>query len=109
MSLGHENFSNPLNNEEAAIVDEYLALAHAMQTGVAHEMNFNSRPTEPKHLRVGVNSSMVSHSALVDLLISKGVFTRLEYLTAMRDRMKAEVAGYQHRVSTHFGMPITLA
>ena len=53
----------------------YEEAAHAMQSSVAHEMNLPHRqaPTEPKHLRVGVNTAMVDHAALAYLLIQKGI------------------------------------
>ena len=56
-------------------VAAYEAAAHAMQTGVAFLMERGDKATEPKHLRVGINSAMVEHAALVRLLISKGVIT----------------------------------
>ena len=37
----------------------YLDAAHAMQTGVAFTMHQDSSQTDPKHLRVGINSAMV--------------------------------------------------
>ena len=49
----------------------YDAAAHAMQSGVAFEIGAGvSRETEPKHLRVGVNSAMVDSAALAALLIN---------------------------------------
>jgi hypothetical protein len=68
-----------------------------MQTAVAHEMNLPDRrsATDPKHLRVGVNAAMVDHSALVRLLIFKGVITEADYLEEIRLAMNEEVARYQ--------------
>lgn len=88
------------------IRDEYVALCHAMQSGVATWMNYERPPksTDPKHLRVGVNAAMVEHGALAGLLISKGLITELEYFTALRDRMKAEVESYQQMISDHLGV-----
>ena len=59
--------------------DRYLKAAHAMQTGVALEMSRHAAPTEPKHLRVGVNAAMSDQAGLVKLLIAKGIFTEDEY------------------------------
>lgn len=73
----------------------YVAAVHAMQSGVAAEMG---RSTEPKHLRVGVNAAMVDHSSLVQLLISKGLFTRDEYLAAIADGMEEEKGRYEQRL-----------
>lgn len=94
----------------AELAAEYHQLAHAMQCGVAAEMAIPSRShlTEPKHLRVGVNSSLVNSSALGELLIAKGLITELEYVQAMRDGMAREVETYQQRLSEHYGRTITL-
>lgn len=54
---------------------EYLRLAHAMQAGVAMWQNYDPSETTPKHLRVGINSAMADHGALVDLLFKKGILT----------------------------------
>lgn len=88
----------------------YLALSHAMQTGVAHEMNFPERgdPTTPKHLRVGVNMAMVEHGALVQLLIARGLFTEAEYYDALNAAMEREVALYESRLSEMMGATIHL-
>ena len=76
---------------------DYLAAAYGMQSAVAYEMERGGRSpsTEPKHLRVGVNSAMVEHSALAFLLIKKGVITDAEYREAMRLAMNHELATYQ--------------
>ena len=52
---------------------------HAVQSAVALKMNIDPSDTSPKHLRVGVNSSLVSNSALVRTLVDKGLFTLREY------------------------------
>lgn len=75
----------------------YLVAAHGMQTGVAHEMNNGSKATQPKHLRVGVNTAMVDHAALVWLLIEKGVITEAEYLESIRKAMNHELCLYEER------------
>lgn len=88
-----------------ADVDRYLAAAHAMQSGVAAEMGLPGRsaPTEPKHLRVGVNTAMVGHAGLAQLLINKGLITEDEYTAAIADAMEAEVARYEQRLQEHLG------
>jgi hypothetical protein len=75
-------------------VDRYLAAAHAMQTGVAYQMQLTAAH-EPKHLRVGVNSALVNSAALATLLIEKGVFTLDEYEKALADAMEREVVNYE--------------
>ena len=89
--------------------ERYLAAAHAMQTGVAMEMEHGSKDTTPKHLRTGVNSAMVEHSALAGLLISKGVITGEEYAEALAAGMERETKAYEDRLSEHIGTKITLA
>lgn len=86
-----------------ALQRQYKASAHAMQTGVKLELvsfDAQARPAEqsqgsPKHLRVGVNSNAVSNGALVELLIEKGVFSRLEYWAKLAEGMEREVASYE--------------
>jgi hypothetical protein len=75
----------------------YTAATHAMQTGVALEMQQRTAPTELKHLRVGVNAAMCDHTALVKILIKKGVLTQDEYEKAIADEMELEVKRYEER------------
>lgn len=86
----------------------YTAALHAMQSGVAAEMQHNPSPSNPKHLRVGVNSALVSSGALAQLLISKGVITETELYTALADAMEREVDSYEARLSSHHGVEIRL-
>lgn len=86
----------------------YLRAMHAVQSGVAAEMNIDPGPTEPKHLRVGVNSALITASALVGLLISKGVITADEYDQALADCAEEEQRAYEQRLSEHFGRKVTL-
>jgi len=90
--------------------ERYLAAAHAMQSGVAMEMNIpdSQRATEPKHLRTGVNAALADQGSLVRLLIAKGVFTEPEYLKAIADGMEEEKRKYETNLSKHFGRKITL-
>jgi len=91
--------------------DRYEQLLHAMQSGVAMEMNLSGRQpaTEPKHLRVGVNAAMCDHAALVKVLIDKGILTDEEYLKAMVEKMEEEVSAYETRLTESTGAKITLA
>jgi hypothetical protein len=71
-----------------------------MQSGVAALMGQgHDSETEPKHLRVGVNSALCENGALVRLLIAKGVITADEISKASADEMEAEVRRYQLRLS----------
>ena len=85
------------------------AAAHAMQSGVAMEMHIDPAPTNPKHLRVGINAAMSDLGAMATLLIEKGVFTHEEYTKALADAMEAEKAAYERRLSEHYGRSIKLA
>lgn len=87
----------------------YLDAAHAMQTGVAMTMNHDPGSTQPKHLRVGVNSAHVSLAALVKVLIDKGVLTLDEYEAANADQMQTEADGYRNALSERLGAKVDLA
>jgi hypothetical protein len=84
----------------------YQQLAHAMQSGVAYEKDEFER--EHKHLRVGINAAHVDHSALVGLLIKKGIITQEEYLDALVEAMEAEVKRYEEKLSRDYGANISL-
>jgi hypothetical protein len=86
----------------------YTSAAHAMQSGVAAKMERDPSETTPKHLRTGVNSSMVENSALVKLLVSKGILTDEEWAEALADGMEAEVRLYEKWLSENLGATITL-
>lgn len=88
--------------------ERYLAAAHAMQSGVAMEMQLGSNDTTPKHLRTGINSSLVNSSALGELLIAKGVITEDEYLEAMAAGMEREQKAYEDRLSAKMHTNVTL-
>lgn len=81
----------------------HASAAHAMQSGVAMEMNWNSGPTDPKHLRVGVNTALSDQAGLARLLIEKGLITNDEYMKAIADEMEREAGRYQERIQEHFG------
>jgi hypothetical protein len=89
--------------------DRYIAATHAMQTGVAYELEIDPSGGTPKHLRVGVNSAMVEFSALVKLLIAKGVIDEAEFMKELADGMERERDSYQERLTAHYGRPVTLA
>ena len=90
--------------------ERYLAAAHAVQSGVAVELNNRiTKPAEPKHLRVGIDTAHADLGSLARLLIAKGVISEDEYLSALADGMEAEQKSYEHRLSEYFGKTITLA
>jgi hypothetical protein len=87
--------------------ERYAAAAHAMQSGVAMDMESDPSgskgATTPKHLRVGVNSAMVTDEGLATLLIAKGVITLDEYTEAVTVAMEAEQARYEQLLTERFG------
>jgi hypothetical protein len=90
-------------------MSKYHDLAHAMQSGVAMKMNYDHSDTQPKHLRVGINSAMCDHAALARLLMEKGLITEAEYMQAIEEEMAREVKRYEAWLSEHLGgAPITL-
>jgi hypothetical protein len=90
--------------------ERYAAAAHAMQSGVAMEMELpGSHPaTEPKHLRVGINSALADSSALAELLINKGILNEAEYLEALATAMESEAKRYETILSDRLGTNVTL-
>lgn len=84
--------------EIQADIDRSQRALHGIQTGIAFEMsNGTSGETEPKHLRVGVNSAMSQHTGLVRLLVDKGLITPAEYFKEDADEMERELARYEDR------------
>lgn len=94
--------------KKQAARDRWAKASHAMQSGVAMEMNRISSPTEPKHLRVGVNVAMADLGSLARLLIAKGVITELEYLDAIATGMEMEAQDYENRLSNMLGIKVIL-
>lgn len=87
----------------ASLRAEYEQLLHAMQTGVAYDQAQGSQDGSPKHLRVGINSAMITDAAVAKLLIDRGVFSELEYTEAVVEEAKREVARYEKRLSERYG------
>lgn len=94
----------------------YRRMTHAMQSGVAMEQELDkngpgaqSDERTTKFLRVGINTAMCDHAALVKLLISKGIITDPEYLDAIATEMTEEVKRYERRLSERMDADITLA
>jgi hypothetical protein len=88
---------------EKSHAERYEAACHAMQTGVAHDLNLRPNSGTPKHLRVGVNVALRDHGSLVGLLISKGIITQEEYEKAIADGMEAEVKTYEDMIASQTG------
>lgn len=87
--------------------DDYLAASHAMQSGVAIMMNCDDSETQPKHLRVGVNSALISNGALVALLIEKGIFTLEEFEDKLLEYTLRDVKSYEDKLSKYYNTKVT--
>jgi hypothetical protein len=81
----------------------YLALSHAIQTGVAYELPKDGRSATPKHLRTGLDIAMVEHGALVRLLIKKGLITEEEYFEEVIAGLEDEKRQYEERLQQLYG------
>ena len=96
--------------------DEYVALLHAMQTGVKFTMQLDQelrvdpekQSTSPKHLRTGVNSSLIHASAVADILIEKKIITEEEFYKKLVEIAREEVAHYEKDLSERTGKSIRL-
>lgn len=102
-----DSIDNP-TNEVAMLTERYNRLMHAMQTGVEYTREIEPSQVDPKHMRVGVNSSLVSMGALCKLLIDKGVLTEVEYWRALVGAMETEVETYETRLREHLGHSVSL-
>lgn len=85
----------------------YYNLVHAVQSGVGFLISRGSNTGTPKHLRTGVNIAMCAHSALVHLLIKKGICTEEEYFSAVVEMLEQEVERYQAEAEAETGVRIT--
>lgn len=79
-----------------------------MQSGVAMELGVDPGSGTPKHLRVGVNTALSDHGALVRLLVNKGIITEEEYFDYASTFMESEVRMYEQRLTQLFRTKITL-
>ena len=84
----------------------YENAMHGVQTGVAFLMQKDTRETDPKHLRVGVNSALLEQAALASLLISKGIITSDEYENALAEMAEREQIMYEDKLKEHYGANI---
>lgn len=88
---------------DAAQDAEIRVLAHAIQTGVAYVMGWDSKETDAKHLRVGINMALVANAGLAELLIALRVCTMGEIKDYQIAALKREVESYEKTVAEHFG------
>lgn len=94
--------------------ERYARCLHMVQTGIAQATVLNMKeggrdqPTEPKHLRVGIDARAADMKGLAELLIAKGVITKVEYHEAMADAMEAEAKMHADELSERMGVKVTL-
>lgn len=81
----------------------YEQAIHGIQTGIALEIERGSDCATPKHLRVGINSAMCEHAALIRLLIAKGIITEEEYAEAITDEFNRELERVEKVVNAQYG------
>lgn len=86
----------------------YNRAAHAVQSGVAMELEQDPASGTPKHLRTGLNMAMIGHGALIRVLIAKGIFTEEEYFDELVKGVEDEQRIYEERLSERFGTTIRL-
>lgn len=67
---------------------EIRAYQHAVQTGIVivNDLADQRGECSPKHLRVGVNSALIDSSAVVKVLVEKGIITHIEFLQKAREK-----------------------
>ncbi len=98
----HDQSQVPLPTPAQAA--RYESLAHRVQSAIAllegRREAFGERyaEAEPKHLRVGVNSALVSTSALARLMFRKGLMTAVEYYDTLIEAWEQEVDSYRERI-----------
>jgi hypothetical protein len=91
---------------------EYDSQAHRVQTGCAWLISMgpqgDSNSGSTKHLLTGNMMRAADMKALVDLLISKGLFTEEEYLAAVLKATKEEADRLEAEISKKVGAKVTL-
>ena len=95
-------------HDRAELDRRYRAAAHAVQSGVALELNDDPISGTPKHLRTAWNLTKVEHGALVRVLIAKGLFTEAEYFAELVKGVEDEQRAYEQRLSARHNTTITL-
>lgn len=88
--------------------ERYLALSHAIQTGVGHLQERGLLPDNRKHLRVGINMALIDSAAIHKVLVDKGICTQSELWEALISLMEEEVKRYEKKLSEHYQANIKL-
>jgi hypothetical protein len=86
----------------------YEQALRAMQAGVEMELTAEPSRAAPQPLQVQINAGKCDITALVTLLIEKGVITEEEYGKAVTVQMNIEADGYEERLSERYGRTIKL-
>lgn len=96
----------------------FTLLQHKMQAGVKTDQESDPRLRAgrfdgdfARHLkmeRVGINTALVETSALVALLVEKGLISEAEWWTSACKGMQAEVERYEKLLTERFGQPVVL-
>lgn len=81
---------------------------HACMTGARFSLEVGLINDDHKHVRNGIDNALVSHGALVKLLIDKGIITELEYCEALSEMWEIEQARYEKDLSDHFKKSVKL-
>lgn len=87
---------------------DYDSLAHGVQCGIGYLLAKDEFPGTPKSLMVGNCCRAADAAGLVRLLIAKGLFTEAEYVEAITQSMKEELAMWEDRISKLYGANIKL-
>lgn len=83
----------------------------AVQCGIEVELQILGEAQagcSPKQLRVGLNSAMVSQTAIVRLLIEKGIITEGEWIQTLTEEANREVERYEEALLKATGKVIKL-
>jgi hypothetical protein len=86
----------------------YEDAAHGVQSAIKYELEHTfDRDVlhHVKHLRVGIDCRASDAMGLAELLIAKGVFTKLEYVEHMRLAINEELARYTEHLRKSHGLP----
>jgi hypothetical protein len=91
-----------------ALFEEYLKHAHGVQTGIGMKLELDPTFGTAKDIRTGLDTSKSDMGGLVNLLITKGIFTDVEYMEAVVASMKQERERWEEEVSQMLGTETVL-
>lgn len=88
--------------------ERYTRATAALKTGIELESRYDPGSLSNHQLRLAFTALSAESSALVQLLIAKGVFTMEEYTKAVAASMLSEVRRTETRLGPHIGGTISL-